>query len=426
MKKLVCEMCGSNDLIKQDGLFVCQNCGTKYSPEEAKKMMVELDGPVEVTGKVTISKNLETILKMADDAYKNGNYQEAYKYYTEYIEQNPNDYEIQFKRYLSYGSGITLVKVSQLDGLMNYIDEYCTCVEKDEKNDENVIKAKVLIAFAESFTLLNSVFALARSIYVDSGICSSSSHNDFLNYAEFVITRQILLYRLMEKHLYYCLELEEIWTSHYKVISKELDYCYKKYKFNDTTFSLTRAGKKTFDPLYDENKNNKRRFPELLIATKQKIQKDRNEKYWEEHKDLKEDLLSEKEIIEKNNNEGRKNIDAINQEIDKIKSQNKFNSADFDKEIGSLTSEIDQKQKEKAELGLFKVKEKSAIKKQIKDLEVSLNDAKLRRMSAEKDHIESVAKLYASQTEEISKIKKTIETNNERTIQIEHILNADY
>ena len=324
MKKLVCEMCGSNDLIKQDGLFVCQNCGTKYSPEEAKKMMVELDGPVEVTGKVTISKNLETILKMADDAYKNGNYQEAYKYYTEYIEQNPNDYEIQFKRYLSYGSGITLVKVSQLDGLMNYIDEYCTCVEKDEKNDENVIKAKVLIAFAESFTLLNSVFALARSIYVDSGICSSSSHNDFLNYAEFVIRRQILLYRLMEKHLYYCLELEEIWTSHYKVISKELDYCYKKYKFNDTTFSLTRAGKKTFDPLYDENKNNKRRFPELLIATKQKIQKDRNEKYWEEHKDLKEDLLSEKEIIEKNNNEGRKNIDAINQEIDKIKSQNKL------------------------------------------------------------------------------------------------------
>ena len=41
MKQLTCEMCGGTDLIKQDGAFVCQNCGMKYSVEEAKKMMVE-------------------------------------------------------------------------------------------------------------------------------------------------------------------------------------------------------------------------------------------------------------------------------------------------------------------------------------------------------------------------------------------------
>ena len=38
MQKLTCEMCGSSDLIKQDGVFVCQSCGCKYSVEEAKKM----------------------------------------------------------------------------------------------------------------------------------------------------------------------------------------------------------------------------------------------------------------------------------------------------------------------------------------------------------------------------------------------------
>ena len=37
MKQMVCEMCGGTDLIKQDGVFVCQTCGTKYSIEEAKK-----------------------------------------------------------------------------------------------------------------------------------------------------------------------------------------------------------------------------------------------------------------------------------------------------------------------------------------------------------------------------------------------------
>lgn len=37
MKQLTCEMCGATDLIKQDGVFVCQSCGCKYSVEEAKK-----------------------------------------------------------------------------------------------------------------------------------------------------------------------------------------------------------------------------------------------------------------------------------------------------------------------------------------------------------------------------------------------------
>ena len=37
MKALTCEMCGSTNLIKEGGVYVCQSCGTKYSVEEAKK-----------------------------------------------------------------------------------------------------------------------------------------------------------------------------------------------------------------------------------------------------------------------------------------------------------------------------------------------------------------------------------------------------
>lgn len=33
MKALVCERCGSQGIIFQDGLYVCQFCGTKYEPE---------------------------------------------------------------------------------------------------------------------------------------------------------------------------------------------------------------------------------------------------------------------------------------------------------------------------------------------------------------------------------------------------------
>lgn len=41
MKRLQCEMCGSTDLVKENGFFVCQSCMCKYTVEEAKKMMMK-------------------------------------------------------------------------------------------------------------------------------------------------------------------------------------------------------------------------------------------------------------------------------------------------------------------------------------------------------------------------------------------------
>lgn len=46
MKQLTCEMCGSTDLIKQDGVFVCQTCGCKYSVDEAKRMIKDISKEV--------------------------------------------------------------------------------------------------------------------------------------------------------------------------------------------------------------------------------------------------------------------------------------------------------------------------------------------------------------------------------------------
>lgn len=37
MKHLICEVCESDNIIKQDGLFICQSCGAKYSIEEIKR-----------------------------------------------------------------------------------------------------------------------------------------------------------------------------------------------------------------------------------------------------------------------------------------------------------------------------------------------------------------------------------------------------
>ena len=89
MKALTCEMCGSTNLIKEDGVFVCQSCGTKYSVEEARKMMVE--GTVSVKGTVTVDNTgaIGNYLVMASNASQAGNYAEAESYCNKIIEINP-------------------------------------------------------------------------------------------------------------------------------------------------------------------------------------------------------------------------------------------------------------------------------------------------------------------------------------------------
>lgn len=90
MKKIECEACGSNDLLKQGDFFVCQNCGCKYTVEDVRKMMIE--GTVEVKGTVSIdtSKKEKGLLDLCEAAYKNGDEEELEKHATKLLENNPN------------------------------------------------------------------------------------------------------------------------------------------------------------------------------------------------------------------------------------------------------------------------------------------------------------------------------------------------
>ena len=94
MKQLTCEMCGSNDMLKQDGVFVCQSCGIKYSVEEAKKMMIEGDVTVNAENVSLISKsdNYEEILTHSKLLLKD-NHKEGLIRCNQAIAINPNRYE---------------------------------------------------------------------------------------------------------------------------------------------------------------------------------------------------------------------------------------------------------------------------------------------------------------------------------------------
>ena len=93
MKQLTCEMCGSTDLMKQDGVFVCQSCGMKYSVEDAKKMMVE--GTVEVQGNVQVKNaaQLENLLNLAHSSFDSKNYAQAEEFCNQVIAMDAVNYD---------------------------------------------------------------------------------------------------------------------------------------------------------------------------------------------------------------------------------------------------------------------------------------------------------------------------------------------
>ena len=93
MKAIVCEMCGSQYLVKQDGMYVCQSCGTKYSTEEAKKLMVDVSGS---TVKIDTSQELENLYLLARRAKNDNNSENAQKYYEQILVKDPSSWEANF------------------------------------------------------------------------------------------------------------------------------------------------------------------------------------------------------------------------------------------------------------------------------------------------------------------------------------------
>lgn len=147
MNKMKCELCGSTDFMKEDGVFACQYCGTKYSPEEAKKMMIEGTVDVQGTVKVDNSSFVQKSLANARRAMQKEDWEEVEKYYNLVEQNDPKNIEAIF--YSSYGKA----RLSMVDGdiykRQQICDVFCNSisviddnydVEKSEENQEIIQK----------------------------------------------------------------------------------------------------------------------------------------------------------------------------------------------------------------------------------------------------------------------------------------------
>lgn len=155
MKAIVCELCGGNELIKQDDYFVCQFCGTKYTVEQARKMMIE--GTVDVTGstvKVDNTAELKNLYELARRAKNDNNSENAQKYYGEILIKDPSSWEANF--YATYyqsmnckigGIGVAAVRISNCeDTVFNLIREHVTDSAEQRKAVDEVAAKLISIS----------------------------------------------------------------------------------------------------------------------------------------------------------------------------------------------------------------------------------------------------------------------------------------
>ena len=156
MKSMKCELCGSSDLIKKDGFFECQYCKTKYTTEEAKKLLVE------ITGEVTVSNmgDKDSYMKLAQNANESQNYKETENYCNKVLEIDINNYEAWLMKGRSVGWQSTIANTRTLESVKCF--ENAINNAPDEKKEEVTNQA-----VTEMKRLLESLGNLAASFYQD-------------------------------------------------------------------------------------------------------------------------------------------------------------------------------------------------------------------------------------------------------------------
>ena len=135
MSTLVCELCNSNDLVKENGVYVCQHCGTKYTIEEAKKLLG--------TVKIDRTDELEKLLQLARRARDLKDSENAEKYYSTILQEDPNSWEALFFqlyfRALKAKIAEFLIAVAPVSNSIGTIYQLIANIE-DASEKKNVLK----------------------------------------------------------------------------------------------------------------------------------------------------------------------------------------------------------------------------------------------------------------------------------------------
>lgn len=461
MKKIICEMCGSNDLLKKDGVFECQSCGTKYSVEEAKKMMVEGVVSVEGTVKIDNTAQVNNYLKMANSAYNSSNLKEAEQYANKIIELEPSNSEAWFIKGKTAGWQSTTVNNRIMESIECWGNAVKHCNKdklaslKEEIKDEFVLICKALVKLnAEHFAdypikknrdnLCNFVFILnsATILLIKSHIIipieeltgfaaeelnsaavsgykyaneyygTKKEDKNKYKYSNWIEYMDNCIY-VLEKAMPFAKNektLDNIFSNLEYLQNDVINSCsyqfvatgYGSYYDVDTTLTAAakQARRKTIS-------NYSVKKAEILAEFEEKRKK-KIEKYWEEHAEEKERLLLEIKDQEKKIDDDNKKLNELLKERADLFST--IENTPACKELKNCKEKIQKLTSEKQQLGLFKVKQKKELQEQIDRLNEESKSIYERATKEFEDAKTENQKEIDKLNNKIDKITKEVET----------------
>ncbi len=263
MKKLTCEMCGSTDIIKQDGFFICQVCGMKYSAEEAKKMMIEGTVDVQGTVKVDNSSFVEKYLANARRAKSKEDWEETEKYYNMVEQNDPTNIEAIF--YSAYGKAMLTLIETDIYKRKSAFKVLKNCVSIIDDNYDYEDDKEIYIVEQ----INDDIFKMVNSSYVYNqikngyGIITSDdkSRTELLfgelflalieslehiidGYGEEKKENKIKLLKLVLSDKEYLLK-SNLWIIDKKEIKEEINNCYQKIHILDPTYQVPESKSET-------------------------------------------------------------------------------------------------------------------------------------------------------------------------------------
>lgn len=431
MKKIVCEMCGSNDLLKKDGVFECQSCGTKYSVEEAKKMMV--DGVVNVEGTVQIddSNKINNLIKNAKILFKDGKTDEAYKLFGDVLNIDTENYTAITYRGLcsAWHTSINSPKISDAvtgisrgfeiaKNVLGETEEYAQfCMEILEHMSKisvacmNLYKEHCVKAFKnyeENLSELSS--SLNRSgLYADvdwyrkrgeqEKARLDSSRSIAINgihltlVASNVVAVKIITVKNIDIYSIKDYKTIKEFIIKYMVVPHE----YLNNKLDDYLAALGMMV--TIDNRIKEIGDKKR------------------EAYWKEHSEEKEKLELEINNLKNEIKEKEEKIKELSSEKKKLE-KNVNSEVPSESDLKNLVSRLENLKNEKSSLGLFKGKEKKAVQEKIDEVEKEIEKTN-KKVAEEKNELENqyrpdidkLVEKIKKLEKEMEKLKKNIEKN---------------
>lgn len=229
MTAIVCELCGSNDIQKQDGLYVCQHCGTKYSVEEARKLLG--------TVKIDNTERVDNLFRAARRAKKQGDNKNAEKYYSEILTHVPDNWEANYYSIQSKVSQCIIAEIRSAATLLSNATIASLRLIKDNIPDERTEKGdlteqEAAVSEVASCTIETVMMLMNASIShyneIDWGI-QSRYKEEFLGRMDSCLDclaslGQEILYSFPKRKVY-----RSITESAWKTVATMSDTLYERY-----------------------------------------------------------------------------------------------------------------------------------------------------------------------------------------------------